>query len=119
MSMAFLYQVLFWQNPNGDKPVAKWLKSLSKADQLHLGTLFKDLAIDGPLLHPKTFKHLEGDLWEMRDLRSPGPGYRVYFGWQRNRAVCLVAHGGDKGTQKRDIELAKQRLKQNSIRQKE
>lgn len=41
------------------------------------------------------------------ELRIPfGPGYRMYFGRQGNTIVILF-HGGDKGTQTRDITLAK------------
>lgn len=35
-----------------------------------------------------------------------GPGYRVYFA-RRGRVVVVLLCGGDKGTQKRDIERAK------------
>jgi putative addiction module killer protein len=36
-----------------------------------------------------------------------GPGYRVYF-QQRGRVIVLLLCGGDKGSQIRDIERAKQ-----------
>ena len=35
-----------------------------------------------------------------------GPGYRVYF-WQEGAHVYWLLGGGDKGSQKRDIEKAK------------
>ena len=34
-----------------------------------------------------------------------GPGYRVYYKWQEKQLIVLLA-GGDKKTQKRDIEKA-------------
>jgi putative addiction module killer protein len=34
-----------------------------------------------------------------------GPGYRVYFVWRGNSLVVLLA-GGDKRTQRRDIQVA-------------
>src|SRR6266446_7464654 len=36
-----------------------------------------------------------------------GPGYRVYF-VQRGTALAILLAGGDKGTQNRDIEAARQ-----------
>jgi putative addiction module killer protein len=38
-----------------------------------------------------------------------GPGYRVYFA-RRGSAVLLLLSGGDKGSQTRDIRMAKQLL---------
>lgn len=38
-----------------------------------------------------------------------GPGYRVYF-YQQGDTVVVLLCGGDKGTQKRDLEIAHQIL---------
>jgi putative addiction module killer protein len=47
----------------------------------------------------------------VRELRvHVGPGYRVYFA-QTGRIVLLLLCGGDKSTQKRDIERAKRLLR--------
>jgi hypothetical protein len=107
------YRVLFWINENGGKPVADWMKALSMDDRKYLGGLLRDLAFDGPVARPKVFKHLEGILWEIRDLRK-GAGYRIYFGFD-GETVCVVVHSGDKGSQRRDIELAKLRVKDLEI----
>ncbi len=40
-----------------------------------------------------------------------GPGYRVYFAYEGSTILLLLV-GGDKSTQKQDIQLAKQYLKQ-------
>ena len=41
-----------------------------------------------------------------------GPGYRVYFGLSGSALVLLLG-GGEKGTQKRDIEKAKRLWRQS------
>lgn len=47
----------------------------------------------------------------VRELRvHVGPGYRIYFA-QTGRIVLLLPCGGDKSTQKRDIERAKRLLR--------
>lgn len=43
----------------------------------------------------------------VRELRCHfGPGYRVYYIW-RDGLLIILLNGGDKGSQKRDIALAK------------
>ncbi len=50
----------------------------------------------------------------VRELRvHVGPGYRVYFA-QTGRIVLLLLCGGDKSTQKRDIEQAKRLLREST-----
>jgi putative addiction module killer protein len=47
----------------------------------------------------------------VRELRlHHGPGFRVYFA-QRGEALILLLCGGDKSSQRRDIEAAKQMLR--------
>ncbi len=104
------FRVLFWGSESGDKPVADWMKSLETRDRIYVGDLLRDLAFDGPLSRPKVFKHLLGSLWECRDLRRPGPGFRIYFGFD-GFVICVVVAAGNKNSQKRDIELAKKRLR--------
>lgn len=48
----------------------------------------------------------------VRELRFHfGPGYRVYYMWQGDVLVVLL-NGGDKGSQRRDIALAKRLAKE-------
>ncbi|MBI5410889.1 MAG: type II toxin-antitoxin system RelE/ParE family toxin [Nitrospirae bacterium] len=56
-----------------------------------------------------------GNLWDCHGVGEGlqelcidyGPGYRVYFG-QLGTAIVLLLCGGDKSTQAKDIELAKE-----------
>lgn len=50
-------------------------------------------------------KPVGGGVFELR--LAYGPGYRVYFARQ-GRVVALLLCGGDKSTQRRDIEKARQ-----------
>ena len=52
----------------------------------------------------KNVRSLGGGVFEIRI--HYGPGYRVYFGNLKGSIVLLLV-GGDKGSQKRDIYLAK------------
>jgi putative addiction module killer protein len=49
-------------------------------------------------------RFLGGGLYELRE--HSGPGYRMYFTIRSRRLILLLA-GGDKGSQERDIDLAR------------
>lgn len=57
--------------------------------------------------HFGDFKAISSDLHELRFFI--GPGYRIYYTIRNARLVILLA-GGDKSSQKRDIEKAKELL---------
>lgn len=54
--------------------------------------------------NPGDTRQLGGGLMEMKI--DYGPGYRVYFAYQGDSVVILL-YGGDKRTQRRDIEKAR------------
>lgn len=49
-------------------------------------------------------KNVGGSVFEMRI--ALGPGYRVYF-TKRDEKIIIILIGGDKSTQQKDIDLAK------------
>lgn len=54
--------------------------------------------------NPGDAKSVGGGIVEMRI--DYGPGYRVYY-MERGKALIVILCGGDKATQKRDIERAR------------
>lgn len=50
------------------------------------------------------YKPLSDGINELRI--NSGPGYRIYFG-KRDNVIILLLNGGDKSTQRRDIDKAK------------
>jgi len=88
--------------PEGKNPFLKWLHALRdvgararirvRLNRVRLGNFGDAKAVGGGV----------------SELRIPyGPGYRVYFA-RAGTTVVLLLSGGDKASQKRDIETAKE-----------
>lgn len=100
--MSRKWEILEYLNPAGKSTFQYWLSHLKdvtgraiirkKINQLRLG-------------YSLDTQSLGDDLFEVRIFFSPG--YRIYFG-QINKKTIILLWGGDKGSQKRDIEKAKQ-----------
>ena len=93
--------VKIYKDKQGNEPFTEWLESIKdrviqarirgRLRRIELGNLGDHRAIgDG--------------VFELR--LHFGPGYRVYYG-QVGDEIILLLSGGDKSTQKRDIERAK------------
>ena len=108
--IAMPLQVNFFRQKSGKEPVRDWLKSLSPKDRKLIGQDIKTVQWGWPLGMPLV-RNLGDGLWEMRtDL--PGRIARIIFCIRDDHIVLL--HGFIKKTQgipKRDIELAKERMK--------
>jgi len=101
-------QIRCWNSKSGKKPVKKWLADLDKENFKkvdHLLGLLRKLKRSLSMPHSR---NLGEGLYELRD-RSTGPGYRIYYTWQENTLVILLG-AGTKGSQDRDIEIARKRL---------
>ena len=94
-------ELQFYQTPNAREPFTEWFESIQnqetrdriqkRLDRLALGN-FGDCRTVG------------GGVFELRI--HFGAGYRVYFGEVDNTIVLLLC-GGDKSSQTRDIERAR------------
>lgn len=84
----------------------KWLKKLKDR-----GAKIRILARIDRVIHGNfgDVKEIDSPLTEMRFFF--GPGYRIYYVIQENTIVLLL-NGGDKGSQKKDVEKAKEILKE-------
>ena len=85
----------------GRIPFLKWLDALSEQAQAHVSTALLRLE-NGNL---SSTKSVGSGIHELRI--HFGPGYRVYFGWDGQKLVILLA-GGSKKRQQADIERAKE-----------
>jgi putative addiction module killer protein len=95
------WEVREYLSQDGKSPFSTWLHKLRdprararirvRLDRIRLGNL-------------GDHKSLGDGVYE---LRVPfGPGYRVYFGREEHRVILLLC-GGDKSSQRKDIETAK------------
>ncbi len=95
------YDVIVYRDTSGAEPFTDWLNSLrdGRTRRRILQRLFR--------LESGNFgdcKPVGGGVSELRFFF--GPGYRVYFGQEKDVLVVLLC-GGDKDSQRRDIRQAK------------
>jgi putative addiction module killer protein len=95
------YQIELYQRQNGNVPFRDWLKDL------------RDLQAVARI-RARLTRIRAGNFGQVRALGDGvselkidhGPGYRVYYA-MAGKTVVLLLIGGDKSTQKRDIDTAK------------
>ncbi len=106
--------VNFYQEPNGNEPVRKWLKGLDKEIRSIIGEDLKRVQHRWPLGLPLVRPMKNGGLWELRST-LPNRIARILF--ITHNAKIVLLHGFIKKTEStpdQDLELAKKRA--NNIR---
>ena len=95
------HRLLFYQTVAGNRPFADWLEGLTDANaRARIEVRLNRLALG-------SFGDCESVGGGVLELRvSWGPGYRAYFA-RVGQEVVLLLCGGDKTSQKRDINRAK------------
>lgn len=100
------FVIEYYQTPEGAKPVKEWLDSLDAKMKIQINKritrMEKILGDYSPIKGHES-------LFEARVFK--GPGYRLYFTIIDEKIVLLL-FGGNKGSQKRDIEKASKMLEQ-------
>ncbi|HEY3496976.1 MAG TPA: type II toxin-antitoxin system RelE/ParE family toxin [Polyangiaceae bacterium] len=86
---------------SGRSPFRNWLDELDRATKARVQA--RVLRFESGNLGDH--KQVGDGVWEAR--LAFGPGYRIYFGKSGAELVLLLL-GGDKGTQRKDIQQAKQ-----------
>ncbi len=91
---------------SGVRPFGRWFLDLNKASKAKINAYIDRVALGGSR---KNIRAITEGLCELKI--DCGPGYRVYFGIVDCKIMILLA-GGDKNTQLRDIEKAKEYWRQ-------
>jgi putative addiction module killer protein len=100
------WTIEYWVDKSGKGSVEKWLDALTKEQLKSVAKELKLLEICGNELKLPHSRSLSRGLFELRERRY---GYRIYYGFYRDRIIILL-EAGDKKTQKSDINLARERL---------
>ena len=95
-------KVIYYTLENGNSPFKDWLKKLDNLSRAIVVRFIQRVASGGAR---KSIKALKDGIFEIKI--THGPGYRVYFAEDGNDIIILLI-GGDKKTQTRDIDKAKE-----------
>ena len=95
-------KILYLKLPNGIEPFREWIKKLDSSSRSRIRVLIDRAAAGGSR---KNIKSLGDGIFEIK--AKFGPGYRIYF-CEMDRVIILLLLGGDKSTQERDVQQAKE-----------
>ena len=94
-------KLIVYETQNGKLPFKEWILGLK--DQKARTVIWTRLDRFERYGHSGESRSIDEDIFELK-IRF-GPGYRVYYA-EEGRTVILLLMGGDKSTQKRDIQKA-------------
>lgn len=95
-------KIIYYTLENGDSPFENWLMKLDKLSRAIVVRFVQRVATGGA---KKSIKALKDGIFEIKI--THGSGYRVYFAEDGDEIIILLV-GGDKKTQSRDIDKAKE-----------
>lgn len=95
-------EIEIYVTPAGKQPYVSWENKLDRQARAIIATRIARLRL-GNFGDCKSLTNANG-IFELRI--QYGPGYRIYFG-KKKQAIVILLCGGDKGSQKKDIEKAK------------
>lgn len=98
-------QIIYYTTIDNKCPYLDWYNSLDKSIRSRIDMRIDKLE-EG---HYGDYKCISNDLFELRC--KFGSGYRIYFTEEEN-VIILILCAGDKSTQKKDIQKAKDIIKE-------
>ncbi|MBU6155275.1 MAG: type II toxin-antitoxin system RelE/ParE family toxin [Bdellovibrionales bacterium] len=98
--MRLIKTILQYVSENGEIPVRLWMESLHPTAMFRVEARLDRLS-SGNL---GDWKSVGEGVFELR--LQFGPGYRVYFAYHREDTL-IVLLGGDKGSQEKDVKVAR------------
>src|SRR5947209_8469487 len=108
----------FYETSAGVRPVADFLSSLDQKTRARFGWSMRQLRVRNVQARYPLVRHLEGDLWELRE-ESQTNIYRIVYFFYTGRRIIFV-HGFQKKSQKapaRELEVARSRYREFLARQ--
>ena len=100
------WQLEYWCDSKGISPIEQWFDSLTKEQFKSIAKELKLLELCGNLLKLPHSRSLKKGLFELRERKY---GFRIYYTFFKNK-IILMLHAGDKKSQNKDIDLARERL---------
>lgn len=98
----------YWIDESGKRSVERWLLKLTREQFKAVSKELLLLEICGNDLKLPHSRALGQGLFELREQRY---GYRIYYGFYKNKVIILL-HAGNKSKQQSDIKIARIRLMQ-------
>ncbi len=98
-----MHKVIYYRTQNNKCPFDEWVSSLDNSIQIRIIKRINRIYDN----NFGDYKKIDNDLYEMRF--SYGAGYRIYYSIINNIIVILIS-GGDKSSQPKDIQKAKEYL---------
>lgn len=108
----------FYVEDDGTSPVEEFLDSLDLKTRTRFRWSMEQLRVRNVQAREPLARHLEGDLWELREESSTNIYRIVYFFYTGRRIIFL--HGFQKKSQRtpgREIDLARRRYRQFTARE--
>jgi putative addiction module killer protein len=105
------WELQYWCGNKGISPIEQWLDALAKEQLKSVAKELKLLELCGNMLKLPHSRSLSKGLFELRERQY---GFRIYYTFLKNH-IILMMHAGDKKSQARDIDIARERLNELTL----